>query len=143
MAQEVYGLLGIAATAAGISLVFDLLRVIRASTGLPHVMTDGLFWLLAAFGMTAALLYFNNGQLRGYEIVGAVIGSVLYFSTISRWVVKGFTVIFKIFLKNLYFICKILLTPTHFLYKILYRMFHKMFRVRNIKKNEEGNLNEH
>ncbi len=134
MAEEVYGLLGITAAAAGISCAFDILRAVRSATGLPPAVTDVLFWLAAVTGMTAALLYFNGGRLRGYEAVGAAAGSVLYFSTISGSVVRLFTVIFKIFFDKLKFICKILLTPPRFLYKILCRIF----RSEAIKKNKKG-----
>lgn len=120
-APEVYGLIGIAAAAAGISCFFDVLRAVRAATGIPSAVTDALFWIAAAGGMAAALMYFCSGELRGYIIAGAAAGSVLYFFTISRPAFAVFTVIFKFFFDKLHFILKILLTPPRFLYKILYR----------------------
>lgn len=138
MAEEVYGLLGITAAAAGISFVFDILRAFRRASGIPPAVTDVLFWLTAAAGMTAALMFFADGKLRGYEIVGAAVGAVLYFSTISTPVVRLFTVIFKIFFDKLRFICKILLTPPRFLYKMLCRVFISGA----IKKDKKGKPDE-
>ena len=124
MAHDVYALLGITVAAAIASLIFDLFRVIKNNTKIPTAVMDILFWLAASVLMCAALLYFNNGILRGYEIIGAIIGALLYFLTISKPVIKLFTVIFKIFFEKLKFICKILLTPLRFLYKILYKIYN-------------------
>ena len=124
MAHDVYALLGITAAAAIASLIFDLFRVIKNNTKIPTAVMDILFWLVASVLMCAALLYFNNGIMRGYEIVGAIVGALLYFLTISKPVIKVFTVIFQFFLKKLKFICKILLTPLQFLYKILYKIYN-------------------
>ena len=124
MAHDVYALLGITVAAAIASLIFDLFRVIKNNTKIPTAVMDILFWLTASVLMCAALLYFNNGILRGYEIIGAIIGALLYFLTISKPVIKLFTVIFKFFFEKLKFICKILLTPLRFLYKILYKIYN-------------------
>ena len=125
MAAEALAFLGFAAAGAAAGVVFDILRALRRGMRLPAALTDSLFWILAAGIFGFSLIYFNGGRLRGYEVLGAAAGTVLYFFTISTPVVRCFTVIFKIFFKNLGFIFKILLTPPQFLYKILYKVYKR------------------
>lgn len=83
-------------------------------------VTDIVFWSFTSGFMWMCLLKADNGRLRGYQIIGCILGGILYFFTISF----VFRLIFKNFFKIFKLIFKILLTPVRFLYKILYRVIH-------------------
>lgn len=72
-------------------ILFDLFRVFRRvikhKTALT-VIEDIFFWLITSVMAFAALLYINDGVIRFYLLLGAVIGFVIYFCTIGSFVVK-------------------------------------------------------
>ena len=81
--------------------------------------SDILFWIFAAYVISAAAWNFNSGIFRFYEPLGIILGAVFYFLLFSKWILKLFLFIFENILKFAKFIFKILLTPPKFLYKIL------------------------
>ena len=121
MAAEVYALLGMTAAGACIGILFDLLHTFGKSLSIPESVTDAVFWLAAIAAAAAAFVYFGRSIIRGYEVIGALIGTVLYFLTISRLLKRCFMCIFEFFFKKIKFIFKILLTPLHFFYKMVHR----------------------
>ena len=77
----------------GLSLCYDLLRGLRR-------LRPGLTWLLdLLFGLilTASLLLFaiypGQGLFRIYAGLGLLLGTVLWFLTVSRWFLLAWTVI--------------------------------------------------
>ncbi len=107
---------------AALSALFDLFRAARmaAKQGTVAVnVSDTVFWIVAAFALTACVWNFNGGIFRFYEVVGVILGCVFYFLLLSRWILKLFLLIIKNILKFAGLILKILLTPWRFLYKIL------------------------
>ncbi len=102
---------------AALSALFDLFRAARmaAKQGTVAVnVSDTVFWIVAAFALTACVWNFNGGIFRFYEVVGVILGCVFYFL-----ILKLFLLIIKNILKFAGLILKILLTPWRFLYKIL------------------------
>lgn len=78
----------------GLALLYDALRILRrvfrhglAATG----AEDLLFWLLAAVLLFTLLFYGTGGALRGYVLLGAALGAVLYGKSVSRWLVYNGT----------------------------------------------------
>lgn len=136
MTREVLGLFGMTLSGAVAVFVRDIFKALKTASGAPYAVLDIFFWLIITVGFTAALVYFNGGEIRGYSIIGACIGAILYFLTISHLVTKGFTVVFVTFFKFLQYIFKILLTPGRFLYKILYKKYSSVKRV-NENENKE------
>lgn len=104
----------------GIGAVFDFFSVLGKQLHIPTAITDGIFWLTATVISSVAFISFFESVIRGYEIIGAVSGAVLYFLTISGTLRACFMYIFKIFLNIFKFIFKILLTPSVFFYKMVY-----------------------
>lgn len=121
MAAEVYALFGMTAAGICIGVMFDLLHTFGKSISVPDAVTDTVFWLAAIAAAAAAFVYFCGSIIRGYEIIGALIGVILYFLTISRLLKRCFMCIFEFFFKKIKFIFKILLTPLHFFYKMVHR----------------------
>ena len=73
-----------------IGLLYDVFRIFRKTarhSGLAVTLEDLFFWV-AATGLTFYfMLHRNYGEIRVFSLVGVAIGIVLYFTTISRWVV--------------------------------------------------------
>jgi len=76
---------------AVIGLFYDVFRVFRKTARHPTwavQLEDLFFWLAATVGTFYFMLTRSYGEIRPFAIIGVVLGVVLYFATISRWVVK-------------------------------------------------------
>ena len=107
ISREVYVFLAMIICGGALAVVFDMLRAMRMVLNPSAVIvsaSDILFWIFAAYVISAAAWNFNSGIFRFYEPLGIILGAVFYFENI---------------LKFAKFIFKILLTPPKFLYKIL------------------------
>ncbi|MCH5209618.1 MAG: spore cortex biosynthesis protein YabQ, partial [Oscillospiraceae bacterium] len=105
-----------------VSLLFDFFRSLRIVLKPPAVVTalsDVIFSATATFFAIACVWNLNNGIFRAYEFIGLVLGIILYFLLLSKWILKFFLLIIGNILKFVKLISKILLTPSLFLYKIL------------------------
>lgn len=138
---EAAALLAMTLCGAAISVFFDFLRslrrVIRFGTAAAAV-SDVIFWMSACTALAACLWLFNDGELRFYEFAGMIIGSALYFCTLSGVVMKLFTLLITKILKIIRLIFKILLTPLKFLYKILIVPVLKLINMIRNKVREKG-----
>jgi spore cortex biosynthesis protein YabQ len=141
MTHDIYVLLGMMACAAALSMLFDLRRAFQKTVNLPDfaiIVSDFLFWIIVGVSVVWCLWTFNNGKIRIYEFIGAILGSVLYFCLLSPIFFRLFTYMSAIILKIITFIFKILLTPLRFLYKIIVvYILNTIFR-----KKEETTANE-
>lgn len=105
-------------------VLFDLLRALRRAFGANSFTTsvsDILFWLAISIGVYMTIFMFNYGQIRWYEIIGIILGSVIYFLALSGIIMKILGALFNFFTKIFQFIFKIILTPLVFLYKMIKR----------------------
>ena len=122
ISREVYVFLAMIICGGALAVVFDMLRVMRMILNPSAVIvsaSDILFWIFAAFVISAAAWNLNSGIFRFYEPLGIILGAVIYFLLFSKWILKLFLFIFENILKFAKLIFKILLTPPKFLYKIL------------------------
>lgn len=122
ISREVYVFLAMIICGGALAVVFDMLRAMRMVLNPSAVIvsaSDILFWIFAAFVISAAAWNLNSGIFRFYEPLGIILGAVFYFLLFSKWILKLFLFIFENILKFAKFIFKILLTPPKFLYKIL------------------------
>ncbi len=122
MAQEVIFFLALTACGAAIAFLLDIFRAFRIAvrpSSAAVAVSDVLFCAGAMFIALACVWNLNSGIFRFYEIVGIILGAILYFSSISKWILRFFVFVFRKILKFIKIICKILLTPLSFLYKIL------------------------
>ena len=72
------------------ALIYDMLKVSgRLVPGRSFfvVLKDVLFWLVVTVVMFAGCLKFNDGEFRFFMFVGVLLGALVYFKTISRFVV--------------------------------------------------------
>lgn len=124
IAQEVYVFLASVFAGLCICVVYDLLRVIRSYAKPSAAITDIediIFWGIAAVIMFFVVFTTNHGKVRWYEFFGVVLGSILYFFTLSRLFCFVIRKIIDVFSKIFLFFCKILLTPLLFTYNIVYK----------------------
>lgn len=107
---------------AAVAVFFDFLRAVRIffkPNAIVVGITDTVFWVLSAFAAAACVWNFYDGKLRFFEPVGLGLGVVLYFSLLSKWILRFFLFLIENIFKIVRVIFKILLTPALFLYKIL------------------------
>ena len=121
MTREVWVLCGMCVSGKFCSVLFDAFRgahyVLRKHDVIV-IISDVLYWAAVCAVIIFSLWFLNNGEIRGYEFAGLVLGAMLYFLTVSRYVYKFFLTINAICVKITGYIYKILLTLRIFLYKI-------------------------
>lgn len=90
--KEANVLLAAAFTGMLLLFVYDLIRIIRKL--ISHKawiigVEDLLFWIGSAAILFAMLYRENSGYIRGFAIMGVLIGMLIYNLAFSAWVVKG------------------------------------------------------
>ena len=65
-------------------------------------MQDILFWILTGISMLYCIYTFNSGEIRLYEFIGILIGTTIYFLTISKYFIKINSVVLNILTKIFY-----------------------------------------
>lgn len=101
-------------------VVYDCLRIIRRI--IPHkaflvALEDILFWVAASIVIFIMIYERNNGTIRGFAILGILLGMVIYNQLLSKPIVMGITWLIKTILKGIKSIFGILLKPFMFVGK--------------------------
>ncbi len=129
--EELYAFFLLFVSGIAIGIFFDILRSVRKvfiKNNIAVQISDLLF-LTVSFLITLKMLSVStDGAPRLFALLAAVLGMLLYFLTISRFIICLFSKILEEILKFFRFIFKILLTPARFLYKILLLAFNFMRR---------------
>lgn len=118
----VFGVMILCGACAG--MIFDVFRASRKTFGAGMLTTsvgDILFWLIISVGLFFVIFTVNSGEIRWFEAIGIVLGSIIYFLTLSRLFTKLLGCILGMILKIFLSILKIILTPFVFLYKMIKR----------------------
>lgn len=107
-------------------VVYDCIRIFRRIV--PHkaffvALQDILFWLVASIVIFIMIYERNNGTIRGFAILGMLLGMIIYNQMLSKIVVKGITLIIKTIIKGIKKGLSILLKPFAFLGKKLGKVF--------------------
>lgn len=72
-------------------LAYDQLRILRRiirHNVVAVAIQDLIFWVLASVFIFAMIYVKNNGTIRGFSVMGMVIGMVAYHYILSDWIVK-------------------------------------------------------
>ncbi len=135
MSEQAWLFLLTVLTGMCVGLLYDLFRILRKVVRHhPFVVNieDLVFWILATGIGAYFFLNENNGEVRIFAVLGIILGAVLYFAVLSRYIVTfGVWIVnlIKSFLKMLYkltilpfarllkWLWRVL--PIHFLYKLL------------------------
>ncbi len=72
-------------------LLYDVLRIFRRI--LPHGtymigLEDFIYWLICTAAVFVLIYRENDGMVRGFAFGGLLIGTLLYYLTLSRFIVK-------------------------------------------------------
>lgn len=105
-----------------IAFIYDVFRIKRKAIKTSNLIVyfeDFVYWILVALVLFAVVYISNDGELRGYIFIGALIGIVLYSLLLSRIVMTIFLFTIKIMYKFFSTVFIILLLPFKILYKIL------------------------
>jgi len=99
---------------AAIGLFYDAFRVIRKTarhSGLAVTLEDLIFWV-AATGLTFYyMLHRNYGEIRFFALIGVAVGLLLYFTTVSRWVVIVFVAVVNYLKRVVVTVVRLILVP--------------------------------
>ncbi|WP_010246287.1 spore cortex biosynthesis protein YabQ [Acetivibrio cellulolyticus] len=132
-----------------IAFIYDVFRIRRKAIKSSNIIVyfeDFIYWILVSLVLFAVVYISNDGELRGYLLIGAVIGIILYSLLLSkiimtvflftiRVVYKFFVTAFSIILFPFKIIFKILKVPA----KIVYNSLGKVFgRARRLGKDNIG-----
>ncbi len=130
----------LASVAWGLVLVvmYDCLRIFRRLVKHNKIgagLEDVLYWVISAILIFRMMYRVNDGAIRGFSIVGVVIGMVLYHYSISEFVVKMLTKVvqkgFVIGKKVVHIILKPVVWLTRrfrWLFVFFMKIFHKPLR---------------
>lgn len=91
-----------ASTGIGMLFVYDLLRIFRrvAKHGTTWIaIEDMFFWVGCAFWLFRLMYRQNDGNIRGFVILGVFAGMLLYSLGCSRFIVRGGTAIVRFLVK--------------------------------------------
>ena len=79
-----------AALGVVLGFLYDILRVIRGNTRANIVLSlfDLLYWIFAAAIVVWFAMTVQDGQLRIFSALGAILGSVMYFLVLSPLILK-------------------------------------------------------
>ena len=86
----------------GCGVFFDLQRSLRRLhfAGSIRTTIEDIIFVVVAVGVTIALgFFFNNGQMRYYQVMGSVSGALFYAAFLSRIVMKILKFIYSMFAK--------------------------------------------
>lgn len=139
-----YVLLGIACGA-----FFDVQRFLRKlyTAGQTRTQLEDILFAVVCVGAALGLSYFfNNGELRYYQIMGSISGVLFYAAALSRIFMKILNVLFmllkKIIIRPVIKIFCLLLVPIRKIFRLCRRIFTKIRKKfsglgRNIKKQKK------
>ncbi|WP_167955320.1 spore cortex biosynthesis protein YabQ [Anaerosporobacter faecicola] len=101
-------------------VVYDSIRIIRRIV--PHkaffiAVEDLLFWIVASIVIFLMIYEKNNGTIRGFAILGMLLGMIIYNQLLSRLVVKGITWLLKTIIKGIRKLLHVIFRPFAFLFR--------------------------
>lgn len=90
-----------------ISILFDIFRAQRKAIKTSDFITciqDIIYWILVGVIMVYTVVKYTNGEIRAYMIIGTILGVIIYFSLMSKMIIR---IIVKFFTSILFPIKKI------------------------------------
>lgn len=75
--------------------IYKIYRTILKPKKFVAMIQDLLFWIVISGVAIYVLVYSNDGQLRGYSLLGFMVGALIYNLLLSRIVVKTINIILK------------------------------------------------
>ncbi len=114
-----------------IVVIYDVLRIIRRiikHSNFLIALEDILFWVVSSIIIFVMLYEQNDGSIRGFAILGMVLGMILYNLTLSRLLVKYLSMSINFIIKIIINIISFLLKPLKLLIKTLTKFGKIIFK---------------
>lgn len=111
-----------------IGFLFDIFRILRKSFKTNDLVTyieDIIFWILTGIIILFSMCKFCDGELRGFTIIGIVIGVILYMLTISTYIIKISVFIINILKTIIGKIIKVIVYPFKLIWGIMKKIIFK------------------
>lgn len=113
-------------------IIYDFYRGIRSNFKrgkIIRIIEDMLFWSVVTITGFLILHRTNSYDLRYYNITGFILGVIIYFNTVSKYILRFFCRFIKLIITiivNLYYA---IIYPIHLIFDIiLYILFNKFKR---------------
>ena len=121
-----------------IGLLFDFFRILRKSMKTSDFMTyveDILFWILTGFIILYSIFVYNNGEIRLFMFFAMIIGIMLYWLFISKFILKISLNIINLIKKVFKIVLNVIKVPFIFFIKIIKKVFLRpiLFVIINIR----------
>ncbi len=113
-------------------IFYDFFKILRKKINHADFITqveDVLYWLITSFAMFYLVLNKTQGEFRGFYILGALLGLVLYSVTISELFVKLMLSVISFLEKIILSVLKLLLSVVNLLlfpFKLLLKLLGKL-----------------
>ena len=114
VAEQVYIFLGTILVGAIMGIIFDFFRALRRNGNTCNLIVylqDIIFWLIVAVIIITSSFVLNNGELRGYMLIGYLLGAFLYMLILSIYIKNFFIFGMNLFTKGF----QTLVRPFHIL----------------------------
>lgn len=123
-----------------IGLLFDIFRILRKTIKTSDFFTyieDFIFWILTGSILLYSIFTFNNGEIRLFMFLAALIGVILYIMLISSYFIKVNVTIINFIKKIFIKIFSLLVIPFIKIFNFIKKTFFKpiSFMIINIRKN--------
>lgn len=119
-----------------IGIIFDFFRSLRKKVKTSDSLTyiqDTIFFIISGILILYSMYKFNSGEVRLYIFIGILLGILLYFCILSKYVMRIFVIVIEILERILNKIFSPIIIIINFLLKISKRIFNKI-RYNNTKK---------
>ncbi len=114
------------------ALFYDFLRIKRRAIKTNTIIVsleDVIYWLAAAVFLFVTVYKSNSGEMRGYIVIGNIIGVFLYESLFSNIIIASSVMIINIIKRIILLIFKVISYPFIILYKVVKLIFKLLYRV--------------
>lgn len=139
-----------------LGIVYDIFRISRLAVKTCNIIIfieDLLFFIIVTISSFVYLIANNEGVMRGFLLIGELLGAILYFSSLSIAIMKAAQNIINAVKAFFIFLYKLTIKPIIrlflFIFKISKKIYHLIIKKIKFKKVKidnndtliEGNLN--
>jgi spore cortex biosynthesis protein YabQ len=115
-----------------VGLLFDLFRLSRKYIHTKDFITyveDIVFWILVGIIVLVTVYYSNHGEIRGYVFLGLILGSLLYFLTLSKIVSQALTFIINVLIDWARVLIRIISFPINIIMNLSTKIAKKIYKL--------------
>lgn len=115
-----------------VAFIYDFIKIFRGLISHYKIfihIEDFFYWTISAIIFFFIIKKENFGEIRGFLILGAFIGMILYFSMVSEIFLKISDKVISIIKRLLRFVFMLIFTPIMAVYRLFRKIFVSMFNV--------------